>query len=127
MIQLAKRVGSIKQVKNLLAHRATGDGPINFIDVGSAGNLPKPWIDHPDQIGEILKFEPRGGQEKHDNITMVETALWSAEETRPLYIYIYAGGFPFTNKIMITFSKTLSNYESRGLKTLPLLGSNGRV
>ncbi|MDY6906222.1 MAG: FkbM family methyltransferase [Thermodesulfobacteriota bacterium] len=66
---------------------APGTGTINFIDVGSAGEIPSPWNKNRDRMGYILKFEPRDDASDDPDITTIDCALWEKEEERPFYIY----------------------------------------
>ena len=60
---------------------------INFIDVGSAGDLPFPWDKNRDKIQHILKFEPRDNAEEKPNVITIDTALWGTSGERNFYIY----------------------------------------
>lgn len=60
---------------------------INFIDVGSAGDLPEPWSQHQRLIGKCLRFEPREKGENNEEIVSLNTMLWENEEVRNFFIY----------------------------------------
>ena len=62
-------------------------GTINFIDVGSLGNLPEPWLSNAKHIRNLLSFEPREKSRKRNNIIISYNALWSENCIRPFYIY----------------------------------------
>ena len=62
-------------------------GKINFIDVGSAGNLPNPWDKFPGHIDTVLKFEPRESDTPDEKVTSIDTALWEEKCTKNFYIY----------------------------------------
>lgn len=69
-----------------------GKGVVNFIDVGSAGNLPSPWKENAKRIKRLLSFEPRNIEGTRSNIVAVDTALWEKNCERNLYIYKGRGG-----------------------------------
>ncbi|MDY6823758.1 MAG: FkbM family methyltransferase [Thermodesulfobacteriota bacterium] len=75
---------------------APGTGTINFIDVGSAGEIPSPWDQNRGRLGYILKFEPRDNASDDPNITTIDCALWEKEEERPFYIYKGLNGTGFS-------------------------------
>jgi FkbM family methyltransferase len=64
-----------------------GRGVVNLIDVGAAGDLPRPWYKHADKIANLLKFEPREQSDQRPYVVSVDAALWKATETRDFYIY----------------------------------------
>lgn len=73
-----------------IAGRIRGMGArcqVNFVDVGSVGNLPSPWDRHRDRIGRILKFEPRENALHGRDVISVDCALWDREGERDFYIY----------------------------------------
>jgi hypothetical protein len=62
-------------------------GKINFIDVGSVGRLPQPWLSNSHEIKNALLFEPNESKNHKTNIIKLNIALWSNEEERDFYIY----------------------------------------
>jgi FkbM family methyltransferase len=64
-----------------------GRGYINLIDVGSAGLLPSPWLENPDKIGKLLKFEPREFDLSNDFVQSFNIALAKDNGVRELRIY----------------------------------------
>lgn len=62
-------------------------GTINFIDVGSLGNLPEPWLSNAKHIRTLLSFEPLEEAGKRKNVIISSNALWSENCKRPFYIY----------------------------------------
>ena len=62
-------------------------GTINFIDVGSVGNLPEPWLSNAKHIRTLLSFEPLEEARKRKNVIISSNALWSENSKRPFYIY----------------------------------------
>jgi len=62
-------------------------GVINFIDIGSVGRLPQPWLSNSHLIKNALLFEPNESQSHKTNIIKLNVALWSNEEERDFYIY----------------------------------------
>jgi len=62
-------------------------GTINFIDVGSLGNLPEPWLSNAKHIRTLLSFEPLEEPRKRKNVIISSNALWSENCKRPFYIY----------------------------------------
>ncbi len=69
-----------------------GVGSVGFIDIGSAGLLPKPWIYHPSSIRRLLKFDPRARQGSNSSVDTVDVAVWSENTRRLFYIYSGSGG-----------------------------------
>ncbi len=63
-------------------------GLINFIDVGSAGRLPHPWLSHANTIRLLLKFDPNESalQGQDPNIKTYPIALWETDADLTLYI-----------------------------------------
>lgn len=66
---------------------AKNRGTINFIDIGSDGILPKPWLQRPELIHHLVKFEPRNRPATNKNVISIDKALWCSNEERPFYIY----------------------------------------
>lgn len=64
-----------------------GKGIINFIDVGSIGDLPSPWYENAHKIQHLIKFEPRDNYSKNSNIITLNTALWETNCEKNFYIY----------------------------------------
>lgn len=64
-----------------------GKGIIGFIDVGSIGKLPNPWLENANIISKVLKFEPQEDTKNEINIINYDTALWMENTTRNFYIY----------------------------------------
>lgn len=64
-----------------------GKGIISFIDVGSIGQLPSPWLDNANIIKHVLKFEPQDKFVNEDNITGLDYALWKEKTIREFYIF----------------------------------------
>jgi len=62
-------------------------GTINFIDIGSLGNLPEPWLSNAKHIRTLLSFEPLEKPGKRKNVIISSNALWSENCKRPFYIY----------------------------------------
>ena len=62
-------------------------GTINFIDVGSLGNLPEPWLSNAKHIRTLLSFEPLEEARKRKNVIISSNALWHENCKRPFYIY----------------------------------------
>lgn len=95
-------------------HLPAVEGKLNFIDVGSAGLLPSPWVDHPNLIDYILKFEPRESQGSDEKVISINTALWSSKREKPFYIY---KGFNGTGSSLFlqNFKYVRENFET--LKT----------
>ena len=62
-------------------------GKINFIDVGSVGDLPEPWFSNASKIKFVLNFEPSKSIRKEVNSMTYNTAVWEHETTLPFYIY----------------------------------------
>lgn len=88
-----------------------GAGLINFIDIGSVGNLPHPWKNNAHHIKHLLKFEPRDKSENSVNVTTISAALWDQNVSLPFYIY---KGFKHTGSSL--FEQNLDyvrdNFES---------------
>ena len=64
-----------------------GKGIINFIDIGSAGNLPSPWNKNAKYIKHLLSFEPRSKYKINKNILTMDVALWKTNTEKDFYIY----------------------------------------
>lgn len=62
-------------------------GKINFIDVGSVGRLPQPWLSNSHFIKNALLFEPNESQNLKDNIIKLDVALWKNEEEKDFHVY----------------------------------------
>jgi FkbM family methyltransferase len=62
-------------------------GIINFIDVGSVGDLPDPWFSNANKIKFVLNFEPSAAIKQSANSMTYNTAVWESEKTMPFYIY----------------------------------------
>ena len=62
-------------------------GKINFIDVGSVGRFPQPWLSNSYKIKNALLFEPNESKKVKNNIIKIDVALWSNEEEKDFYIY----------------------------------------
>jgi FkbM family methyltransferase len=62
-------------------------GTINFIDVGSLGRLPEPWLSNAKHITNLLSFEPLEEPRKRKNVIISSHALWSENCRKPFYIY----------------------------------------
>lgn len=69
-----------------------GQGVVNLIDVGSAGDLPHPWSENADKIHHLLKFEPRDKPETSPSVTTVDAALWKSNCERDFHVYTGRGG-----------------------------------
>jgi FkbM family methyltransferase len=65
-----------------------GLGFINFIDVGAAGWLPKPWRKkNAAKIHHVLRFEPQEKNKDSENVTTLGYALWKNTETKSLFTF----------------------------------------
>lgn len=62
-------------------------GQINFIDVGSVGDLPEPWRQNANYLKFVLNFEPNDAPVAYENVYTYNTALWETEATLPFFIY----------------------------------------
>jgi len=62
-------------------------GVLNFIDIGSAGGLPKPWKSNANIIRFLLNFEPNEQPRKGLNFMTYNTAVWETDTVLPFYIY----------------------------------------
>lgn len=91
------------------------DGKLNFIDVGSAGLLPNPWVDHSNLIDYILKFEPRENQGSDEKVISINTALWNKKCEKDFYIY---KGFNGTGSSLFlqNFKYVRENFETLKLR-----------
>lgn len=81
-----------KQILKKSSLMSIGKGCVNLIDVGSAGDLPSPWLENADKIKYLLEFEPRSIPDKSAYITSLNFALGSEENQRDLYVYKGFGG-----------------------------------
>lgn len=93
---------------------------INFIDVGSVGELPMPWRNHSDKLNYILKFEPQEDSKNENKIISLDKALWSKAEQRKFYIY---KGFDHSGSSLFeqNYSYVEENFDDlkkRGIKEL---------
>lgn len=81
----------LSKLKNRLTNQNKinfrGRGIVNFIDVGSVGDLPKPWNQNKPIIRNLLKFEPRDEENNNQNIIFVNSALWESNCQKNFYIY----------------------------------------
>lgn len=64
-----------------------GGGEIDFIDVGSRGGLPPPWMWNARHIRFLLSFEPNDRPVRGASFAVCDDPLWSDEQTRPFYVY----------------------------------------
>lgn len=85
-------------------------GIINFIDVGSVGGLPEPWISNAYLIKYLLNFEPNDTIKQGENFMTYNTAVWEEREVRPFYIY---QGFRGTGSSLFkqNYDYVLKNYD----------------
>jgi FkbM family methyltransferase len=93
-----------------------GRGYINLIDVGSAGPLPSPWLENPDKIGNLLKFEPRAKESSNSFVQSFNIALAGNNGTRNLHVY---RGFNGTGS---SFYEQNIEYVRENFENLKLLG-----
>ena len=81
---------------------------INFIDIGTIGELPSPWRENRGLINKKLEFEPREkGVGKNSNIIKINTALWSSEEEKDFFIYKGNNGLVYFLQKFYTLSLPL--------------------
>lgn len=97
-------------------------GIINFIDVGSVGDLPEPWFSNANKIKYLLNFEPNGSIKKTTNSMTYNTAVWESEKIMPFYIY---KGFRGTGSSLFkqNFKYVKANFntlKNKGSKKLAL-------
>lgn len=105
----------IRKLSRKLVNKLSGNGiinyknqgRINFIDVGSLGNLPEPWLSNSKYILNLLSFEPLESAKTNRNIIVSSNALWSEDCVKPFYIYkgfkssgssLYEQNFEYVNK-----------------------------
>ena len=81
-----------KQILKKSSLMSIGKGCVNLIDVGSAGDLPSPWLENAVKIKYLLQFEPRSIPGTSAYITSLNFALGSEENQRDLYVYKGFGG-----------------------------------
>ena len=85
----------IRKLRRKVVNRFSGagiinyknQGRINFIDVGSLGNLPEPWLSNSKYIHNLLSFEPLESAKTNKNIIVSSNALWSEKCVKSFYIY----------------------------------------
>ncbi|MDX9812930.1 MAG: FkbM family methyltransferase [Bacteroidales bacterium] len=107
--KLAKRVSNRVSGRGIINYRDRGS--INFIDVGSSGHLPEPWLSNACHIRKLLSFEPLGTGKANNNIIVSPNALWSCTTIRPFHVY---KGFRSTGSSLFeqNFDFVNSNFES---------------
>lgn len=69
-----------------------GRGVVGLIDVGSVGDLPRPWYQRADLVSHVLKFEPRDPRGETSRVVTVDAALWRESATLPFYVYAGQSG-----------------------------------
>lgn len=69
-----------------------GRGIVGLIDVGSVGQLPRPWHQRSDLVSHVLKFEPRDPSGETSRVVSIDAALWSEPATLPFYVYAGQAG-----------------------------------
>lgn len=62
-------------------------GIINFIDVGSIGCLPEPWLSNANKLSFLVNFEPNDKVRETKSTVTFNYAVWEKEEEREFYIY----------------------------------------
>ncbi len=75
------------KIDNKYVLNSKNRGIINFIDVGSVGDLPDPWFSNANKIKYVLNFEPSAAIKQSANSMTYNTAVWENEKTMPFYIY----------------------------------------
>lgn len=107
--KLAKRVSNRVSGRSVINYRDRGS--INFIDVGSSGHLPEPWLSNACHIRKLLSFEPLATGKANDNIIVSPNALWSCTTVRPFHVY---KGFRSTGSSLFeqNFDFVNGNFES---------------
>jgi len=92
-----------------------GKGTINFIDVGSSGNMPEPWASNARHIKNLLSFEPQDKARKRKNVIVSSSALWSENCSRTFFIYkgfkssgssLFEQNFDYVNEHFETLKKS---------------------
>jgi len=106
--KLAKKVSNRVSGRSVINYR--GRGSINFIDVGSSGHLPEPWLSNACHIRKLLSFEPLESGKADENIIVSPNALWSSTTVRPFHIY---KGFRSTGSSLFeqNFDYVNSNFD----------------
>jgi len=88
-----------------------GNGIVNFIDIGSSGDLPTPWNKNVGTIQHLLKFEPRDNSSNTPNIKIIDTALWESNCEKEFYIYKGFGGSG-SSLFQQNYQYVTENYEN---------------
>ncbi len=83
--KLVKRVSNRLTGKGIINFR--NQGSVNYIDVGSSGHMPEPWLSNACHIRNLLSFEPQENKKKRKNVIISSNALWSSCTRKPFYIY----------------------------------------
>jgi len=83
--KLTKKIGNRVSGNGIINYK--NQGKINFIDVGSLGNLPEPWLSNSKYIRHLLSFEPLDKARKNKNIIISSNALWNENCVKQFYIY----------------------------------------
>ena len=95
-------------------------GKINFIDVGSVGRFPQPWLSNSYKIKNALLFEPNESKKVKNNIIKIDVALWSNEEEKDFYIYKNSHGSSLFLQNYEFVEKKFDELISKGNKKLNL-------
>lgn len=101
---------------NYRSKKFIGKGCINLIDVGSTGLLPSPWLENPDKIGKLFKFEPRENDWSNNYVKSYNIALAGNNGIRDLRVY---RGFSGTGS---SFYEQNIEYVKSNYEKLKLLG-----
>ncbi len=106
--KLARKVSNRVSGRGVINYR--NGGTINFIDVGSSGHLPEPWLSNACHIRKLLSFEPLGTGKANENIIVSPNALWSCSSVRPFNVY---KGFRSTGSSLFeqNFDYVNSNFD----------------
>lgn len=107
--KLARKVSNRVSGRGVINYR--NKGTINFIDVGSSGHLPEPWLSNACHIRKLLSFEPLGAGKANENIIVSPNALWSCTSVRSFHVY---KGFRSTGSSLFeqNFDFVNSNFDN---------------
>ena len=92
----------------------------NIIDIGSAGLLAEPWSQHPEVVGNLLKFEPRDQDQQLPRVHFLPYALWSEEGERDFHVYRGFGGTG-SSLLRQNFHYVAANFPELKLRGSPQL------
>ncbi len=99
-----------------------GKGVINFIDVGSIGDLPEPWYCNANKVKFLVNFEPNDSIKEGPNYITFNTAVWEREEKKLFYI---CKGFKGTGSSLFkqNYDYVRNNFEELKKRGSPRLAN----